>query len=100
MIYDEESNMVFVGSKKSSKSTGSVFGIDGNSMKIVKTFTLLGGETMSHPTGLAVSGDTLFVGEQTMNVVLTFSISTERFVRQVIGPMKNDGIEYIALSDC
>lgn len=100
MIYDHSRNMVFVGSKKSSKSTGSVFGIDVLSMKIIKTFTLLGGETMSHPTGIAINGDTLFVAEQTMNVVLTFNITTERFLHQVIGPMENDGIEHIALSDC
>lgn len=100
LIYDMSRNMVFVGSKKSSKSTGSVYGIDVPSLKIVKTYTLLGGETMSHPTGIAISGDTLFVGEQTMNVVLTFNITTERFLHQVIGPMENDGIEHISLSDC
>ena len=100
LIYDAERGMVFVGSKKSSKSTGSVFGIDILTMKIVKTFTLLGGETMNHPTGLAVHGDTLFIAEQAMNVVLTFSVTTERFLHQIIGPMDNAGIESLALSDC
>ena len=55
---------------------------------------------MNHPTGLAVDADTLFVAEQSMNVVLTFNITTQRFIRQIIGPMANDGIESIILSDC
>lgn len=100
MIFDKESGLVFVGSKKSSKNTGSVYGIDILTQKVEKTFTLLGGETMSHPTGLAVHGDILFVGEQSMNVILTFNILTERFIRQIIGPLQNDGVEALALSDC
>ena len=100
LIYSKSKNLVFVGSKKSSKSTGSVYGIDVYTQKILKTFTLLGGETMSHPTGLAVSGETLFVGEQSMDVVLTFNITTERFLRQIIGRMNSGGIESITLSDC
>jgi DNA-binding beta-propeller fold protein YncE len=100
MIFDKESGLVFVGSKKSSKNTGSVYGIDIQTQKVVKTFTLLGGETMSHPTGLAVHGDILFVGEQSMNVILTFNIVTERFIRQIIGPLQNDGVESLLLSDC
>ena len=100
LIYDKEKGIVFVGSKKSSKSTGSVFGIDIITLKVVKTFTLLGGETMNHPTGLAFLGDTLFIAEQSMNVVLTFNITTQRFIRQIIGPMDSPGVEYLALSDC
>ena len=100
LIYNQNRNLVFVGSKKGSKSTGSVYGIDAFTQKIVKTFTLLGGETMNHPTGLAVSGDTLFVGEQSMDVVLTFNVTTERFLRQIIGRMNSGGIESIVLSDC
>ena len=100
LIYYQNRNLVFVGSKKGSKSTGSVYGIDTVTQKIVKTFTLLGGETMNHPTGLAVSGDTLFVGEQSMDVVLTFNVTTERFLRQIISRMNSGGIESIVLSDC
>ena len=100
LLFDEQKRMVFVGSKKSNKDTGSIYGISIDTLEIVKKFTLLGGETMNHPTGLAVDTDTLFVAEQSMNVVLTFNITTERFIRQIIGPMANDGIESIVLSDC
>lgn len=100
LLYDDRRRLVFVGSKKSNKDTGSVYGISIDTLNIGKKFTLLGGETMNHPTGLAVSSDVLFVAEQSMNVVLTFNITTERFIRQIIGPMANDGIESIVLSDC
>jgi hypothetical protein len=55
LLYNHERNMVFVGAKKaksnSGKGTGAIFGVDVHSKKIVKTFTLLGGTTMNHPTG-------------------------------------------------
>jgi hypothetical protein len=100
LLYDGKRRIVYVGSKKSNKDTGSVYGISIDTLNIVTRFTLLGGETMNHPTGLAVDADTLFVAEQSMNVVLTFNITTQRFIRQIIGPMANDGIESIILSDC
>lgn len=100
LVYDHERSLVFVGSKKSSKDTGAVYGINIFSKKVVKTFTLLGGETMNHPTGLAVNGDTLFVAEQRMDVVLTFNITTERYLKQIISKMSSGGIEHIALSNC
>ena len=100
LFYDRTKNIVFVGSKKSSKNTGAVFGIDIMTRRVVKVFTLLGGETMNHPTGIVVSGDVLFVAEQTMNVVLTFNITSERYIKEIIGKMSNGGVEHIALSDC
>lgn len=100
MVFDKEKKMVFVGSKKSSKNTGAVFGININTRRVEKIFTILGGQAMNHPTGLAVSGDTLFVGEQSMNVVLTFNITSERYMREIINHMSNGGIEHIALSKC
>jgi hypothetical protein len=59
MFFDPQRNMVFVGSKKGSavkkvhKSQGAVYGIDIESRLIVKTFALLGSDSMSHPTGQA-----------------------------------------------
>ena len=100
LLFDNKHSMVFVGSKKSNGNTGSVFGIDIKTRKVVKTFTLLGGETMSHPAGLALYGDVLYVAEQTVNVVLTFNLTTERFIRQIIGPIVTTGIESIILSNC
>jgi hypothetical protein len=100
LVYDLKRSLVYVGSKKSSKDTGAVYGIDIFTKKVVKKFSLLGGETMNHPTGLAVSGDTLFVAEQKLNVVLTFNITTERYMKQIISKMSGGGIEHIALSYC
>jgi hypothetical protein len=100
MFYDHDKKMVFVGSKKSSKNTGAVFGVNIYEKRVVKIFTLLGGETMNHPTGITVSGDILFIAEQTMNVVLTFNITSERYVKQIISKMNNGAIEHLALSNC
>ena len=100
LFYDRTKNIVFVGSKKSSKNTGAVFGIDTATRRVDKIFTLLGGETMNHPTGIVVSGDVLFVAEQTMNVVLTFNVTSERYIKEIIGKMNYGGVEHLALSDC
>ena len=100
LFFDRPRNMVFVGSKKSSKSTGAVFGVNIFTKRVVKLFTLLGGETMNHPTGIVVSGDVLFVAEQSMNVVLTFNVTSERYIKEIIGKMNYGGIEHIALSGC
>lgn len=97
---DKTRNMVFVGSKKSSKNTGAVYGIDIFTTRVVKIFTLLGSETMNHPTGITVSGDVLFVAEQTMNVVLTFNVTSERYIKQIISKMNSGAIEHLALSNC
>jgi len=37
---------------------------------------------------------------QTRNVVLSFNVTSGRYIRQVIGALNTDGIESIALSDC
>jgi hypothetical protein len=67
----------------------------------VKTFTLLGG-ILSHPTGIASFEDTLFVAEKTMNVVLTFNITNERYLKQIvsISCTGEDGLEQLTLSHC
>ena len=42
----------------------------------------------------------LLVMYQTRNVVLSFNVTSGRYIRQVIGTLNTDGIESIALSDC
>jgi hypothetical protein len=42
----------------------------------------------------------LLVMCQTRNVVLSFNVTSGRYIRQVIGALNTDGIESIALSDC
>ncbi len=100
LLYSPALGLIFVGSKKSSKSTGAVFAINVTSRAIAKTYTLLGGSTMDHPTGLAIHEDTLFVAEQSMNVVLSFNVTSGRYITQVVGTLNADGVEHIMLSDC
>ena len=100
MLYVPEREWVLVGSKKSNKDTGAVYAVNVTSLEIMKKYTLLGGSTMDHPTGLAVYEDILFVAEQSMNVVLSFNLTSGRYIKQVIGKLNVDGIESLTLSDC
>ena len=100
LLYVPEKDWVFVGSKKSNKDTGAVYAVNVTSLEIMKKYTLLGGSTMDHPTGLAVYDDILYVAEQSMNVVLSFNVTSGRYIKQVIGKLNVDGIESLALSDC
>ena len=100
LLYVPEKDWVFVGSKKSNKETGAVYAVNVTSFEVMKKYTLLGGSTMDHPTGLAVYDDILYVAEQSMNVVLSFNVTSGRYIKQVIGKLNVDGIESLTLSDC
>ena len=80
-----------MGSKKGSNNQGAVYGIDPITRTIVKTFVLPAsgqglapGQGLDHPAGLTIHGNTLYVAEQSSNVVLTFDIPSTQFVRQII----------------
>ncbi len=92
--------IVYVGSKsRKLNGGGSVMGIDINSFSVVKTFTLLGKVGMKHPTGITHHKDMLFVGDQSVNAVLTFNITTQRYLNKIVTNLPSP-IESIALSDC
>ena len=103
--------MVFVGSKKGSSNQGAVYGIDPVTRTIVKTFVLppqalASGQGLDHPAGLTIHGNTLYVAEQSSNVVVTFDIVSTQFLRQIIdlnnvptlGDSNGEVIEQLTLS--
>lgn len=93
--YDNQSGLIFVGSKK--KHWGAeVFGIDPNLLRIVRTYTT---NRMNHPTGITSYGDTLFVAEQILGEILSFSISTEKYLGKIVSKTLGE-IEQLELSPC
>jgi hypothetical protein len=106
-VHDPKSpsyELVYVTSKKnpkksSNKQTGAVYGINMHTWQVNKTFTILGGQTMNHPTSVVAHEDVLFVAEQNNNVVLSFNITSSRYIRQVFS-LKSGEIEQLALSTC
>ena len=60
LAFSEEHDLVFVGSKMKHWE-GRVLAVDRRSLRVVREYKTL---KMSHPTGIAVHGDTLFVAEQ------------------------------------
>lgn len=101
LYFDAQRGLVFVGSKSSKVKGGggAVYAIDIHTRQVVKTFSLLGKAKMNHPTGIAVYDDILFVGEQQENVLLTFNVTTQRFLRQIVSKFSSD-IEHVIISDC
>lgn len=95
---NEVDGIVYVGSKDKKKAGGGhVYAIDVASRKIIKTYSVIG---MTHPTGVTIYKDILYVGEQGMNVVLSFNITTTRLIKQIYKLNIYDPIEQIILSDC
>lgn len=92
--------IVFIGSRsKKLAGGGAVYGYDINTFQRMKTFSLLGKVGMMHPAGITHYKDILFVGEQSENSILTFNISTERFIKTIVNKFDSN-IEHIMLSDC
>lgn len=93
--------LVFVSSKaKKKEGGGAVFGIDPRTLKIVKTYTLIG---MTHPTGIQIYDGVLFVNDQSLGAILTFDVISQRFLKQIYAVSKNDGadqLEGLLLSNC
>jgi hypothetical protein len=88
--------IIFIGSK--AKKIGAVYAVNTTSRGIVKTYQAIG---MKHPTGITSYKDTLFVGDQTRNAVLTFNLTTARVIKMIIPSSKISGyVEQLTLSPC
>ena len=88
-------NLVFIGSKVKHWD-GSVAAFDRRTMRRVQTFKTT---KMTHPTGLAVWGDVLYIGEQDLNRIYAFDITTGMEMGKVIDKLPGQ-IEQILLVDC
>lgn len=55
--------------------------------------------TCGHLTGIVAVEDILFVAEQSLNAVLTFNITSTRFIEEIYKHVSGD-LEQLQLSDC
>lgn len=95
LAYDERSGLIFVGSK-SKHWGGAVYGISPDSLRVVANYTT---HRMTHPTGILVHGDTLYVAEQVRGEILVFSVSSQKYLGRIV--KKTPGqIELLLLSNC
>jgi hypothetical protein len=96
-LYSTEA-LPFVFCSSKSKKNGAVYAINKDTLSIERTYKVIG---MSHPTALVSFEDTLFVGDQTRNVLISFNITSQRYIRQVVAESAMPGvIEQMILSDC
>jgi len=90
-----ERQLVYVGSR--GKKSGFVYAYDKDTFELVKQYTLIG---MTHPTGIAVHDDTLFVADQRLGAILTFNLNTTQFIKNIWARGAGGDIEHIALTNC
>lgn len=95
LFYDEHLDLVFVGSK-SKRYEGVVYAIDAKSRSIYMEYPH---PDITHPTGLTTYDGILFVADQSMNKIFTFSIKSGEFI-QIISINIPGSIEQISLSYC
>ena len=95
ITYSAVHDLVFVGSKVKHWE-GRVTAIDRRTLQIVQSYKTL---KMTHPTGLQVYGDTLFVAEQDVNRIYEFNILTGEETSKAVDKLPGQ-VEAILLSDC
>lgn len=98
LFYMPAQGLVFVGSK--SHHHGGVYAYSAATFDLRKSFLL---QNMRHPTGLVAWEDTLFVADQSIDAVISFRVSTGRFLRTVYQRKSYTGggsIEQLVLSPC
>lgn len=94
LFYDSIADFLYVGSKN--KNGGAVYSINTQTLKVDKQFVY---SNMTHPTGIVVFEDTLIVGDQDMNAIISFNISSGLFIKVVSRDLPGS-IEQLALSPC
>ena len=95
IAYSPEHDLVFIGSKKKHWE-GAVLAVSRHTLKTVRSYRTT---TMTHPTGLAIWGNTLYVGEQFLNKILSFDIPSGDLIAKVVDDLPGE-IEQIMISDC
>ena len=93
LYYDSNFDMVFIASKS---VYGAVYGVNPRTYKVVKIYYIDG---MEHPTGMTSYGNTLYIAEQCLGVILTFNIDTTKFIA-IVGTGFPGKVEQITLSPC
>jgi len=92
---EAERQVVYIGSR--GKKAGCVYAYDKDTFEVVKQYTLIG---MTHPTGIAVYDDVLFVADQRLGAILTFNLNTTQFIKNIWERHAGGDIEHIVLTNC
>ena len=87
---------VYVTSKGKKKIDGNVYLYNTKTLKVVKSFTLIG---MTHPTSVLEYEGVLFVSDQPSGQILTFNVTTTRFMRTIYTGLP-DALEIMTFSNC
>lgn len=94
VYYSQRHNVVFISSKS---SYGLIYAFDPSTYKIKRRFHRAG---MTHPTGITVYEDTLFVLLHKMGSIITFDVNSGDFISTVKSGFASNTLEQIALSNC
>lgn len=95
LFHDHESGLIFVSSKQKHWK-GAVYAISPDTLRVVSTFTTI---RMTHPTGITVYQDLLYVAEQVLGEIVVFRVSTQEYLGHLV--KKTPGqIEQLLLSPC
>lgn len=95
LLYHPAKGLVFV-SSKGEKNMGFVYAISVSTKLFVQQYK---SKKMTHPTGMAVHGATLYVANQKLGQIVSFNIHSGKFLRVIVNDMPL-GIEKIVISDC
>jgi len=95
LFYSETHKLVFA-SSKAKHMEGRVVSIDVKTLRIINEYR---SAKMTHPTGVVVHEDTLYVAEQFLGHVFAFDIFSTENLGKVIEKLPGE-IEQIVLSEC
>jgi len=93
--YDKHKDILFVGSK-SRKYGGVVYALDGKDHAVLKVYTF---SRMTHPTGITLYDNVLYVGEQNTNTIVKFDVISGEYLGVAVENFPGI-VEQVLLSPC
>jgi len=92
---EDERRIVYVGSRGG--KVGNVYAFDMDTFEVVRKYSLIG---MTHPTGIVVYDEVLYVADQSLGAILTFELHNTRFIKNIWDRHNGGDIEQIVLTNC
>jgi len=74
-----------------------VIAVNVDTFEVENRYGLVG---LTHPTGLTVYNDVLYVADQKLKAILTFDIRSERFLEKIWERQAGGDLEQLVLSHC
>lgn len=94
IYYCSRSNLVFASSRS---SYGMVYAVNPDTFEIVRRYHYHG---MTHPTGIASFDNTLFVLLHHSGLIVTFDITSGKYLSTIASGFEKNTLEQIVLSNC